>query len=189
MNGDAIYNVTQALHDLLQPVVGDLYVGPLDDRDAQNRPGVLFLYRVAINQDLRNRDHVTPPATPADPPVVHRGALPLDLYYLFTAGNAETGGELGALSVLGRAIQALNGTPLLAGAQVDGDPVRLTFDTVTSEEMSRVWALFPTANYRTSVVYLASPVWIDPATEDSEGAPVTSEAYPLSAPVGRGFAP
>ena len=41
-------------------------------------------------------------------------------------------------------------------------PVRVSLDPVSTEEMSRIWTLFPTANYRTSVAYVASPVWIDP---------------------------
>jgi hypothetical protein len=46
---------------------------------------------------------------------------------------------------------------------VDGETVRLTLDPISNEEMGRVWTLFPTENYRTSVIYIASPVWIDPA--------------------------
>jgi hypothetical protein len=45
--------------------------------------------------------------------------------------------------------------------------------------MSRIWTLFPTANYRTSVVYLATPVWIDPAHIAATGAPVVEEPHTL----------
>jgi hypothetical protein len=47
------------------------------------------------------------------------------------------------------------------GPAVDGDQVRLTLEAVTTEELAHVWALFPNTNYRTSVVYVASPVRID----------------------------
>lgn len=48
----------------------------------------------------------------------------------------------------------------------------MTLEPLTTEEASRIWALFPTANYRTSVVYLATPVWIDPLLPEIVGAPV-----------------
>jgi hypothetical protein len=47
-------------------------------------------------------------------------------------------------------------------AAVDQETVRVTLEPLTTEEASRIWALFPTANYRTSIAYLATPVWIDP---------------------------
>jgi hypothetical protein len=50
--------------------------------------------------------------------------------------------------------------------------VRVTLEPLTTEEASRIWTLFPTANYRTSIAYLATPVWIDPP-----------QATPLAAPV------
>ena len=46
-----------------------------------------------------------------------------------------------------------------------------------SEEMSRIWTLFPTANFRTSVVYLAYPVLIDPALVRTVGPPVIREPH------------
>jgi hypothetical protein len=182
MNGDAIQVVSKAVVEVVnaalvrQAIPGGVFVGPLDDPDANGHAAVLFLYRVAVNADLRNSAHTVPAAVEGDPPLVHDGALPLDLYYLLTGGTAQTGGELDTgLRVLGFAMQALNDSPYLLGLPVQGETVRLTFDSVSSEEMSRIWALFPTANYRTSVIYLASPVWIDPATSRLVGPPVTAD--------------
>ena len=59
-------------------------------------------------------------------------------------------------------MQALQAEPELTGAAVDHETVRVTLEPLTTEEASRIWALFPTANYRTSIAYLATPVWIDP---------------------------
>jgi Pvc16 N-terminal domain len=67
---------------------------------------------------------------------------------------------------------ALNERPLFAGSAVDNEPVRLSLYPGTSDELSRVWALFPDQNYRTSVLYLASPVWIDPDAARAEAPPV-----------------
>ena len=183
MNFEAIEVVSQAFGDFLEAafdanqIDGGVYVGPLDDPDAAEAAAVLFLYRIAVNADLRNTPHRSPPADPGGRPVVFDGALPLDLYYLLTAGTAQTRGELSALRTLGCALQALNQDPNLVGLPVRGEVVRLTLETVTSEEMGRVWTLFPTANFRTSVVYLASPVWIDPPVVRAEGPPVIREPH------------
>ena len=184
MSGDAIKLVSKAFQAFLEATLasqgmnGGVYVGPLDDQDANGAAAVLFLYRVAINAELRNTPHRIPSPVEGAPPIVHQRALPLDLYFLLTGGNAQTGGEADlGLTVLGYAMQALDDSPLLVGLPVQGETVRLTVDPVSSEEMSRIWTLFPTANYRTSVVYLASPVWIDPVVPRTEGAPVIEEPH------------
>jgi hypothetical protein len=43
--------------------------------------------------------------------------------------------------------------------------------------------LFPTANYRTSIAYLASPVWIDPKLPETVGAPVVKDSLDVGARV------
>lgn len=177
MNANAVQLVTKALQDLLSDAIGPVYVGPLDDPQAAGAKAVLFLYRVAINADLRNSEHVLPPQVPGGPPVVYDSALPLDLFYLLTPGDAQAGGELDALATLGRAMQVLNAAPNLTGVPVQGETVRVTLDPISSEEMSRIWALFPVANYRTSVVYLVTPVWLDPVAPVVMAAPVTSEPH------------
>lgn len=184
MSADAIQQVSLAIQSRLrtalaaQGIPGDVYVGPLDDQDALGNSVVLFLYRLAVNASLRNTEHwVVAAANPADPPLVYRDSLPLDLHYLVTAGSTLTGGELDSLRVLGHAIRALNEDPNLVGVSTGGEPIRLSFDPVTSEEMSRIWTLFPTANYRTSVTYIASPVWIDPARPPAVVAAVRRETY------------
>jgi hypothetical protein len=183
MNFDAIELVSRAIQDVLQSafaaagINGGVYVGPLDDPDATDAAAVLFLYRLVANADLRNAEHRVAAVDPQQPSIVHRGALPLDLYYLFTAGTSQTGGELQSLRALGCAMQRLNDQPHLVGIGVGGDAVRVSLEPVGSEEMSRIWTLFPTANFRTSVVYLASPVWIDPAIARPVGPPVVSEPH------------
>jgi hypothetical protein len=182
MSADAIQQATVALQARLQAalqangITGDVYVGPLDDRDAVGKRIVLFLYRVAVNASLRNVEHRVPAAA-GGTPIVHDGALPLDLYYLVTAGSQQTGGELPSLRVLGCAIQALNDAPNLVGVTVGGETVRSSIETMSSEEMSRVWSLFPTVNYRTSVAYIVSPVWIDPVRPRDPAPAVTREPH------------
>jgi hypothetical protein len=177
MKADAIKVVTEALRDRLKAalvssgVPGTVFVGPLDDGDASGAALILFLYRIAPNPSLRNREHRV--ATGETPAVREfHNALPLDLYFLVTVGTTPGSSEETPLRALGFVMQALQTDPDLTGTAVNQETVHVTLEPLTTEEASRIWALFPTANYRTSVVYLATPVWIDPLLPEAVGAPV-----------------
>lgn len=190
MDALGIETVTLALRDVIEQALGagTVYVGPLDDANVGDARVVLFLYRVCANASLRNEEHVVAGSTIADPPIVHRHAMPLDLYYLVTAGTRETGGEAASLRTLGRVIQVLNAQPTLVGMTVQGEIVRVTFEHVSSDEMGRIWNLFPAINYRTSVVYVASPVWIDPMLPSTQGPPVVEQQLHMGHLIDRGAA-
>lgn len=170
MQADAIQRVSNALHDVLESaltaasVQGGVFIGPMDDPNAVGAALVLTLFRIVPTPDLRNSDHVTLSADPVPRPVTYTGSLPVDLYYLIAAGDQSVGGEVDSLYWIGLALQTLQALGEISGSVVDGESVRLTIDPVSNEEMGRIWTLFPTENYRTSVIYIASPVWIDPAT-------------------------
>jgi len=114
MDADALKQVSTALKDRIEAVVGanTVHVGPIDDDEAANAPLVLFLYRVAINADLRNLGHRLPAANPQDPPIVYENALPFDLFYLLSASPSKADTDLEGLAQLGQAIQVLNDQPL-----------------------------------------------------------------------------
>lgn len=188
MDAKALQTVSAAIQArLAADIGGSVHVGPLDDDEAAAADLVMFLYRLAINADLRNAGHRRPPREPAAqvgrqrPDIateeVIEGALPLDLYYILSASPSKAGSDLDGLGRLGAAIQTLNDRPLLVGPPVVGEIVRLCIDAVSSEEMARIWSLFPTVNYRTSVVFMASPVWIDPRDPAPAIVPVVSERY------------
>lgn len=180
MKGNAILRVTEALRERLKTalvtssVPGTVFVGPLDDADANGAALILFLYRIVPNASLRNREHRV--AASGIPPVqVFQNALPLDLYFLVTVGTKPGASEETPLQALGFVIQALQAAPDLSGSAVDHETVRVTLEALSTEEASRIWALFPTANYRTSIAYLATPVWIDPLLPEIAGAPVVED--------------
>jgi hypothetical protein len=180
MKEDALLRVTEALRDRLQTVLdgggvpGTVFVGPLDDKDVGGAPLILFLYRIVPNASLRNRERRIPSVNV--PQVdVFRNSLPLDLYYLVTVGTTNGPSELPLLGALGLAMQALQVNPELTGPGIDHETVRVTLEPLTTEEASRIWALFPTANYRTTVAYLATPVWIDPPEPEASAAPVIDD--------------
>ena len=180
MKADAILRVTEALRSRLESsltssgVPGTVFVGPLDDADSSGAALILFLYRIVPNPSLRNREHRV--ATNGTPPVeVYLNALPLDLYFLVTVGTTPGASEETLLRALGAVMQTLQATPELSGAALQHETVRVSLEPLSTEESSRIWALFPTANYRTSVAYLATPVWIDPLVPEVVGAPVTED--------------
>jgi hypothetical protein len=155
-------------------IQGAVFVGPLDDPNVRGAPLILFLYRIVPNATLRNREHRVPSNT-AEQVNVFQNALPLDLYYLVTVGSNPNGSEEELLRGLGCAMQAIQAEPDLMGPGVNHETVRVTLEPMTTEEASRVWTLFPAANYRTSVAYLATPVWIDPLQVTPQAAPVLED--------------
>jgi hypothetical protein len=189
MSADAIFNVTQALTVRLEAalaasaVPGTVFVGPLDDPDASGAALILFLYRMMPNATLRNREHRVVNVAPPPQIIVHHDSLPLDLYYLITVGTRAGQSEEPMLRALGYAIRELQTDPNLTGPGVDHETVHLSLEPLTTEEVSRVWALFPAANYRTSMAYVASPVWIDPAQPPAQPADVIEDEF-RSAPGG-----
>jgi hypothetical protein len=183
VKGDGLLRVTETLRGRLEAaltssgVPGTVFVGPLDDADVSGAALILFLYRVVPNPSLRNREHrVASTGGPGVPPVqVFQNALPLDLYYLITVGSIAGSSEEAPLRALGFVLQALQANPDLTGPGVGHEPVHLSIEPLNTEEASRIWALFPTANYRTSIAYLATPVWIDPAVPEPVAARVVRD--------------
>jgi hypothetical protein len=181
MSAEAIFQATQALRARLQAALvacgdpGNVFVGPLDDPAAAGASLILFLYRVAPNPSLRNEAHRVAVANPPPAVRVFERALPLDLYYLITVGTRAGVGEEPLLRVLGYAMRELQTEPDLVGPVVANEAVHVSIEALSIDEISRVWALFPASNYRTSVAYLASPVWIDPAAADVPAHPVVKD--------------
>ena len=170
MDANAIFGVTKALHERLQGALqradpnnpGTVFVGPLDDPLAQAANLILFLYRIVPSATLRNREHVVPSGNPPPATTTYRDSLPLDLYFLVTVGRRPGENEEPLLRILGFAMQECQIHPNLMGVVVGHETVHVTLEPLSTEEIARIWALFPTANYRTSIAYVASPVWIDP---------------------------
>ena len=180
MSAEAISRVTLALKARLETALaasgvgGTVFVGPLDDPDATGAALVLFLYRIMPNATLRNRERTIPAPPPSMGVLTYHDALPLDLYFLVTVGTrvGDPGYEERFLRALGYAMRELQGFPDLLGPNVAHEPIHLSLEPLSTDEISRVWTLFPTANYRTSIAYLATPVWIDPALPPRQAAPV-----------------
>ena len=149
--------------------------GELNDSFDPSPAITLYLYRVAINEHLRNR-------VPSRGPTDARSPLSLDLHYLLTIwGNTAPVEQ----TLLGWAMRQLHALPVLdvssltpEGGWAPGDVVHWIPAEITHEDMMRIWdALVPA--YRLSFAYIARVVSIDPE-ESPTGKPVVASRFALT---------
>lgn len=174
--------LTTALHQAVNvpPNTFTVYVGP-PDADEDEDELILFPMRVTPSADLRNADRIRPFALPGDPPgppPTRRvaPAVPLDLHFLVTAGSPQNSTAADGLRRLGVAIRAIEAASPLALPAYFQDAVWLSLEPLSTDELSRIWGLFPNFNCRTCFIFRASPVWIDPVRIAMPAAPVIADA-------------
>lgn len=126
----------------------------------------LFVYRVDYNKTLR----AAWSAVGHQDGVSH---LPLDLHLLMTAWGTNAEDEL---SILTRAMQVLEDTPLLSGATLDpssnwssGEAVQVCMEDLSTEDVMRVFDSLP-LDYKLSIPYAARVVVVDGRQASSAGA-------------------
>jgi hypothetical protein len=137
----------------------------------------LFLYQTSVHPQLRNMDMPgqTRPGENAPPPL----ALKLD--YVLTA-YGKNHDDLLSHRLLGRAMLLLHDRSVLLPADIERsltgndlhrqiERVRITPHPLTTEELSKLWAVFQTP-YRISATYQASVVMIDSAQRSIAALPV-----------------
>lgn len=178
MSEAAIFEATQALRSRIGEAVGGVshvHVGPPLRSEIGESRVALFPFHLQVNSEMRNQKHLVNPSAPGTvtEPASRRDVLPLDLRFLITVfrspdSSSSTPNEL---TTLGQVIQVLQAEPTLPSGSTGGQAVRLTLEPYPMEELSRVWGLFPQDVYRISIVYLASPVFVD-AGQFAEGRPV-----------------
>jgi hypothetical protein len=163
--GTAIGMVSESLQDLLvgewslQPPLTVTILSP--DEQASDRRVNLFLYKVAENPFLKNRDWQPQsghPETLVPPP------LSLNLSYLLTAysRNDPSTGNATAQEMLGEAMRVLHDNPVMPGEFLAPglrdavEELRIVNVPLQLEEVTRVWGNF--SPYRTSACYEVSVV-------------------------------
>jgi hypothetical protein len=170
----AIQAVTQTLEELIEaslPATGPVVRQSSPKEMQQNmETGIsLWLYRITRNEHLLNQRPTRPSATQ-----VERHCLPINLHYLITPILADPGDEQ---RFLGRILQIFNDHPTLRGSDLRGDlqggdeELRVTLETLTLEELTRVWAALQEP-YQTSLSYQVQHVCIDSDRQPLQVAPV-----------------
>jgi len=174
--------------------------GPPDTARAASATGRqlnLFLYRVSTNSGLQNMDL---PIRDGSGDLVRRPVLSLNLHYLLTAYADD---ELEAEHVLAQAMSLLHdqgalsrdqiraailAEPKVAGSDLADqvEMVKICPEPASLEEISKLWSMFPTTNYRLSTTYLVSVVLISRPHAARSALPVRAAnlyAMPFRLPV------
>jgi len=172
---DALSQVTLALQKMVHTSLGGIgqpddqvFIGPPVPAQVGSRPVSLLMFHLEPNRDLRNVERLI---NGASSDLSAQNSLPLDVRYLVCVHRQGGAGIPNELLALGQLIAGLQATPELAGGLLAEQEVRVTPECYPMEEMSRIWGLFPNTPYVTSMVYLATPVFID-ARDLFRGEPV-----------------
>jgi Pvc16 N-terminal domain len=167
----AIRDAGQTLIDLLRlnlvPAVvpNNDQIGLLSPTDVNNPGGTLislFLYSVMPAAEFRNENEAPRLRGNTIPQ-----AMPVELYYLLTTYSQQnpdlTERTLESHLLLGQAMRVFFDNAILTGSALRGalprdSELRLTYQPITVEDMTRIWSVFPQSSLRTSVSYVLSPV-------------------------------
>lgn len=162
----AIRAVTERLLDILNELVPSStpLTGEIDSQIN------LFLYSVAKHPTWQNQDMPTQSkGQPGRPP------LALNLYYMVSACERD---QKVAHERLGRAMQLLHDRPVISDFSADSgiknqsDPIRLTFQPMSLDEMSKLWSALQTS-YRPSAMYEVGVILIESEVASPTPLPVT----------------
>ncbi|MEM8674593.1 MAG: DUF4255 domain-containing protein [Cyanobacteria bacterium P01_G01_bin.67] len=193
-NSNAIAAVTVTLKQLLQDAFGTEPIEgsevlveamhldkiKLDDDDSKHILN-LFLYHTSPNAAWRNMD--LPPTKPGE---TGQPPLALDLYYLISAFSNNS--DIASHQLLGKAMSILHDNTVLRrgkikeaternfpdnGLDLQVEKVRITPQSLSLEDISRLWNSFQTT-FRISAVYEISVVLIESTLPNQAPLPVLS---------------
>jgi hypothetical protein len=162
-------------------------------RSGTGRELNLFLYQIMPNVSLRNMDL---PFRNSDGDLTSRPVLALNLHYLLTA-YGQNDRELDTHHLLAHAMSLIHDEGILTRQQIRAamvaepeiapadladqiELVKLCPQMLTVDEISRLWSMYQTTNYRLSVGYEAAVVLIDRPHPARSALPVrTANLYVL----------
>jgi len=165
----AIFDTTMAIKRRIEAALnGTVVVGPPTRTVTSGFSASLFLFLVEPNRDLRNSDaFTTGDSSPFSGPAEPIKAIPLDLRFLISVFRTTGSGDQAdpnELLRLGEIIAAIEDQPFLTETAVPGQTVRLTLEPASMDDLNRIWGVFPEDSYQTSVIYLATPVYVEAGT-------------------------
>lgn len=169
--------------------------GPLDDAGTPPRVGV-HLHRVSRNPALSVADLPTRSASGA---LASKPRAALDLHYLFTFRGTDDWQTQLMLAGTAAVLHSVTGlSPArIAAAEADhpeiadndlaeaDEPVRITPDPLSSDELTRLWALYPVGSYTVTLAVVAGPVLVDAYGDPGAVLPVRKvllRASPFASP-------
>jgi hypothetical protein len=189
----AVPTVTAALTALVQAAVDTVglnpgpraSIGTLEDVGDHNRVTV-HLYRVSRNAAIANEDL---PVRSSGGNLRTKPTVALDLHYLLCFRGDS---ELNAQTMMGATAVAIETNPavspeLIQSAETDhaeladndlreARTIRLCADTLSVDELTRLWALYPVGTYGLTLAVVAGPVEVEAAVVPATGIPVSAIA-------------
>lgn len=202
-NALSVPAVTAALTTLVQSAMDGLGItprplvapGPLDDSGDNARVGV-HLYRVTRNAPRSMADL---PTRSSAGHLRQKPRVALDLHYLFTFRGMDEWESQRLLAGTAAVLHTVPGVTaeLLARAEAEhpqirgndlaeaDEQVRVTPEGLSTDELTRLWALFPPASFTVTLAVTAGPVLVDGEGEPGAVLPVRTvlaSASPFTAP-------
>ena len=193
----AIATTTSTLKKLLEQAAelvngATVTVGRPTEEDSPTRIN-LYLYQISPTASLRNMDL---PSRREDGTVVQRPQAAIDLHYLLTFYGKDK--DLEPQILLGSAIRVLHSQPILTQDMIrrelerNSDPsevdriealaegdladqverIRFTPQSLSLDELSKLWSVFYQVPYTLSVAYMASVVLIEADVSPQKALPV-----------------
>jgi len=164
----ALATVTATLQHLLAGVAASVTTQPPSTaRNGNGEQLNIFLYSTYYNTAFSNAPvpHESRSGEHACPP------LPLVLKYMITAYGANDD-DISGQQLMGQAMSILHDHPLLGPSDIEGitpdsglqrqvERIRITPDTLTLDDISKLWTSFQSAEYRLSTGYEVSVVLIE----------------------------
>lgn len=168
MSDGVISDISQTLQKLLQDKLSDLVgkghvsVESPAEIAMDNTPClIIFLYQITENPHFKYQE---PERIASDQ--LSRPPFVVDLHYLFVPYGKDRDNEY---QILGRVIQTfsdyptLRGTGLQGGLAGSGKEFRVIHQSLSLEELVRLWTTFYNRPFKASVSYQVTPVGIDSA--------------------------
>jgi hypothetical protein len=183
LHDQTISDASRTLVSLLRKELHGVAVNLAPPKDAGSGTRLtLFLYKVIQNAELKNDGRRFLPPDGSGRHMEQEAPLTVDLHYLLTAHATDL---FDAHQALSGAMRVLYDNAVLRGSRLvspdsrgltDDSVLRITLDPLSTEEMNRIWSLFPDTPYEISVAYLVTPVPIESGRTEST-APVVDQLH------------
>lgn len=133
-----------------------------DDGGSTNKVSI-FLYQILENHYLKNEEPQRISDTELKPP-----PLSMDLLYLVTPYSDDKTQEK---YILGKVMQIFHDNAILTGTILQGalsgtdEEIKLLFNPISLDDLTKIWSAFQDVAYRLSVAYMVIPIRIDSSRE------------------------
>lgn len=144
------------------------FKSPADMESLPSSPKLsIYLYQTLVNSHLRNI-----PPTPVNYDKMKYPPLTLDLHFLFTPYAQDRDAEL---MILEGVMQKFHDVAVLKGDLLKGnlyssgnEEIRIVPDTLTLDDLNKLWSTFPNKAYKVSASYKVTPVAVPSAKPDKD---------------------